>query len=71
MVLETLKMLKEEKIILVVLKDLIHRPKDRPQWQIQARIQSHKERIGMQAPLNYEGLKYLIIWDIVTRLSLT
>lgn len=48
----------------------IYRPKDRPQWQIKARIQSHKERIGMQAPLNYEGLKYLIIWDIITRLNL-
>jgi len=48
----------------------IYRPKNRPRWIIRARIQSHKERIGMEAPLNYEGLKYLIIWDIITRLNL-
>lgn len=48
----------------------LHRPKDRPRFRIQARIQSYKNRIGMQVPLNYEGLKYLIIWDIITRLKL-
>jgi hypothetical protein len=48
----------------------IHRPSNRPTWKVQARIQNHKERIGFEVPLNYEGLKYLIIWDVITRLQL-
>lgn len=48
----------------------LNKAKDRPRFRIRARIQSYKNRIGMQVPLNYEGLKYLIIWDIVTRLRL-
>lgn len=48
----------------------ICRPKDRPRFRIQARIQSYKNRIGMQVPLNAEGLRYLIVWNIVTRLQL-
>lgn len=42
----------------------LHRPKDRPTWQ------GYLNRIGMQVPLSLEGLKYLIIWDIVNRLQL-
>jgi hypothetical protein len=48
----------------------IHRPKDRPKWIIRARIQSHKNRVAMEAPLSLEGLRYLIIWNIFTRFKL-
>ena len=48
----------------------IARNKNRPMLKIICRVQAYKERFQKSVPLSKEGLKYLIIWDIKTRLKL-
>lgn len=48
----------------------INRNSNRPVLKITGRIQAYKERLQKTVPLSKEGLKYLLIWMIKTRLIL-
>lgn len=39
----------------------------RPMVNINCRIQNHHKRISRSVPLSYEGIKWLIAWDVTTR----
>ena len=39
-------------------------------YKLQCRIQNHKNRIGKIVPFSKIGLKYILLWNIKTRLSL-
>ncbi|MDM0587825.1 hypothetical protein QTH25_13690 [Clostridium perfringens] len=43
---------------------------DRPLVKISCRIQSYKNRLEQTVPLSEEGLKYLILWDVLKRKEL-